>query len=76
MKLIYTWVVSGIGLVVMSCVAYLLMLFCAAALARRAARRSALQSGPAAGEKALPEHRCQDADRERKDHAEQVTSQS
>ncbi len=45
MHLIYTGIVSVLGLVVMGCVAYLLLLFCAAALSRRAARRSAARKG-------------------------------
>ena len=43
MNLLYTIVVSGIGLVVVGCIAYLLLLLAAAAHFQRAARRSAHQ---------------------------------
>ena len=54
MKLIYTFVVSGIGLVAMSCVAYLLTLFCAAMLARRAAHNVACNNKTGLEPVALP----------------------
>ncbi|MCW3100923.1 MAG: hypothetical protein JWL77_6541 [Chthonomonadaceae bacterium] len=44
MNVFYTIVVSGIGLVIASCIAYLLVLLGAAALAQRDARRAARES--------------------------------
>jgi len=40
MNVLYTILVSGIGLVILGCIAYLLLLLAAAALSKRAARRS------------------------------------
>jgi len=45
MNLLYTIVVSGIGLMVVACIAYLLLLLAAAALAQHTARRSARRNG-------------------------------